>query len=608
MIRRIAGHWSITFTLSTGIAALVLIAVGSVLWVEWSSARRNTSELIQQSARLALDQLETAVRAHLQPAVHLTDFVTAQIERNEFDRRPPAELALLLRSSLAAAPQILAVAVVDADLQANRAQRTADGNIEIARADGRKYASIVRALDEIKGRHGGYWGEVVFIADSGSLINFRRALRRDGEFIGMVAATISIENFSRLAQRLGRAYSATGFILYGKDRVLAHPGLVNRHRALSNETPVVPIADIQDPVLQRLWSEGRPWSLVGKTQLPGVNLVEVPGDVGRHLALYRWLEDLGPTPLAVGVWFDEEPGRAVRKRLMTAGLFGVVTVVLAIIAAVVFGVAIAKPIRRIALGATHIGKLDLDQVEVLPRHPIRELDEQSTAFNTMLAGLRSFEMYVPRTLVKRLIERGGAGGVESEERELTVMFTDIVGFTRLAEGRSPRGTAALINHHFEILSACVEAEGGTIDKFIGDALMAFWGAPDEQPDAPARAGRAALAMAEKLASDNAERRERGETEVRVRIGIHTGPVVVGNIGSPGRINYTIVGDTVNTCQRIEALGKEFDAGEDVTILLSGEAASRIPSELKPVQVGAHRLKGKQDTVEVYRLDTQEGRP
>jgi class 3 adenylate cyclase len=161
--------------------------------------------------------------------------------------------------------------------------------------------------------------------------------------------------------------------------------------------------------------------------------------------------------------------------------------------------------------------------------------------------------------------------------------------------------ARFLNEHFSLLAGCVEAEEGTIDKYIGDALMVFWGAPDIQEDHALRACRAGLAIAEAMAADNAERQADGRPAARIRIGIHSGPVVVGNIGAPGRINYTIVGDTVNTCQRLEALGRDFDRGEAATVLVSEAVATVVGGTLAVEPVGSYEVKGRSERVQAFRL-------
>ena len=108
-------------------------------------------------------------------------------------------------------------------------------------------------------------------------------------------------------------------------------------------------------------------------------------------------------------------------------------------------------------------------------------------------------------------------------------------------------------------------------------------------------------MARAIEADNAARAAAGQAPVRLRIGIHTGPVVVGNVGWPGRLNYTIVGDTVNTCQRLEALGKQMDRGDAVTILISGLTAERLDETFQVAPAGRFEVKGKTEPIEVYRL-------
>ena len=238
----------------------------------------------------------------------------------------------------------------------------------------------------------------------------------------------------------------------------------------------------------------------------------------------------------------------------------------------------------------------------LGRGVFRELNEAANAFNTMVDGLRWFETYLPRSLVLRLMRQGGPAAVASEERELTVMFTDIVGYTALAEDLPPTELAAFLNHHFTLVDGCIEAEGGTVDKYIGDAVMAFWGAPESMPDHAERACRAAQAIAQAIAADYARQCGSGRTPVRLRVGVHTGPVLVGNIGAAGRINYTIIGDTVNTAQRLEELGKGMDdGGRGVLVLVSGEMAERLGAGFPLTSVGAHVLRGRHEPTEVFRL-------
>jgi adenylate cyclase len=215
----------------------------------------------------------------------------------------------------------------------------------------------------------------------------------------------------------------------------------------------------------------------------------------------------------------------------------------------------------------------------------------------MTRALRVFAQYVPKPIVQSLIGRGSTASLVSERREVTVLFTDIVDFTLRTADLSAEDTAEFLNHHFGVVAACIEPEGGVVDKYIGDAVMALWGALEPQPDHAVRAVRSAKAIAAALRDDNARRRQR----VRVRIGVHTGAVVVGNIGTPTRMNYTVVGDTVSVAQRLEDLGKVLLPNVDIAILLSASTARALPAEVGVRSLGTHQLRGIAGATEIFAL-------
>ena len=262
-----------------------------------------------------------------------------------------------------------------------------------------------------------------------------------------------------------------------------------------------------------------------------------------------------------------------------------------------------RPIRRAAKGATAIGNLDFDEVVPLAGSHFREINSLARSFNAMLDGLRAFGRYVPRTLVMRLVkeDRVGAG---TEERVLAIMFTDMVRFTSTCETMSAAEVADFINQHLSLVSACIEREGGTIDKFIGDAVMAFWGAPGRIDKPRLRRLRLAglpSAIQRALAADNERRIPVGLKPVQIRIGVHMGPVVVGDIGALNRINYTIVGDVVNATQRLESLGKAIGPDAEAVALVSEEIFAAAADGFQFIERGAHLVKGKQESLNVFQL-------
>ncbi len=220
---------------------------------------------------------------------------------------------------------------------------------------------------------------------------------------------------------------------------------------------------------------------------------------------------------------------------------------------------IARPLITVVDELKHVERFELDQVR---RHPSRitELANLSGAIADMAAGLAAFRKYIPADLVKMLVSEGVEPRPGGAMRTLTVLFADIAGFTGLSERLGDR-IVPLLSSYLDTMSREVSAHDGTIDKFIGDAVMAFWGAPATNADHAVDACRAALACQQALRASGLTD-DRGQP-LEVRIGINSGTMLVGNIGSEFRLNYTVIGDAVNVASRLEGANKEY--GTDVII-------------------------------------------
>ena len=291
-------------------------------------------------------------------------------------------------------------------------------------------------------------------------------------------------------------------------------------------------------------------------------------------------------------------------RMTNGAIVGAATLAVALIVALVMGVSMARSIRTITSAAQSIERLEFDR-PFHRRSRLREIDDAGQSLDKARGALKWFGAYVPHRLVFRLMELG-EDAVASRRRDVTVMFTDIVEFTPQAEDLLEQETADLLNHHFALLGACIEREQGVIDKYIGDSVMAVWGGLSKTEDHADRAVRAALDIVRTIREDNALRAATGLAPIRVRIGLHSGPVVVGNIGAPGRVNFTVVGDTVNIAQRFEQLGKEFmTPADEIVLLVSGDTLAAVTDRAAlgielPKPVLSH-VKGRDEPVEVYRL-------
>ena len=597
---RQAGGWPISVALSVGFGLLVAVAVAIVLVLALTSARDSSFALIRDKTELILTSIADAVDGHLRPAWLQSQAIAAALARGDAPLDDTARLADFLTAALSGTPQVSAMLVLTPDMQAVRAARV-EGGVITQSVSLEGDVELAAAMDDIRTHDAPFWGEIVWSPDLGaSLINLRAPVKRDGVFLGAVFSAITVADFSTFLTEYDDRRTANLFILYGEDKVLAHPALIGGAIPLSEDKPLPGLAEVGDPILNRTWL-GPPPPLLRALE-GGVKGYRVDFGDDAYAVLYRDIDRYGAVPWRIGATVAIEDLTAGLRRLITAAAGGGAVLVIAVLLALLLGRNMARPVHRLAAAAREVEDLDFDDVPVITGGGFRETREAAAAFNAMLGGLRAFSIYVPRSLVRRLVAQGDVGGLNSEEREVTVLFTDIVGFTTQAEGLSPDQIAAFLNEHFTLLTREVEAAHGTVDKYIGDSVMAFWGAPGDQPDHARLAASCALAMAAAIAADNERRRAAGETPVRIRIGIHSGPAIVGNIGSPTRVDYTLVGDTVNTASRLVDLARNYMTADDtVSILIGAPTAAALGADFAVEALGEEDIRGRQGRLALYRL-------
>jgi adenylate cyclase len=254
---------------------------------------------------------------------------------------------------------------------------------------------------------------------------------------------------------------------------------------------------------------------------------------------------------------------------------------------------IAGPLIKVVNEIRHVERFDLDKVE---RHPSRltEIENLSGAIADMALGLAAFRKYIPADLVKRLISDGTGAKLGGAVRPMSVMFVDLAGFTGMSERMGDR-IIPLLSHYFDAVSGEVQAHGGTIDKFIGDAVMAFWGAPALNPDHAVDCCRAALAC-QRAVGEQGLVDDAGHT-IKIRIGINSGDMLVGNIGSEVRLNYTVIGDAVNIASRLEGTNKLY--GSQIII---GPETRRLAGERIVVrELDRLAVYGRAGGLQIYEL-------
>ena len=581
-----------TVLLVTAIGGLVTLAAGSVLLLSAYANFKNTSELTLSRGQIFMATLREDVKQHVEPVSDIVEFLVRQAADGEFDPAFKDETIWQLKGVLGSVPQISDVAVWRPNAREIIVSRGADQKLIVQTDDNQNDEVTKNYLRMLHSNREMVWIEPIR-NEGKTLMTVAAPLFYEGRYIGTVAAAVSVGELSQLIEELGETYQTNGFIIYGNDRLLAHRKLLELSRAkLDFENPLFKVSDLDMPILSRILKTPIDFSDPGGVF--DVREIDVNGD--KYLVLSNEINDLGDVPWILGAYSPSADWNSQIYRLRNSIIGGIILLLLAVTGAMVLSRWVAAPIREAADATIKVGKLNLDEIDPLPPSRITELNNQAIAFNQMLEGLRWFETYVPRKLVRRLIQQKENSSISSQELELTVMFTDIVGFTASSEAKKPGEIAKELNQHFEIINQCIEMEGGTLDKYIGDAVMAFWGAPETQPDHARRACRAAIAIEKAMSA--------GDFEQRIKIAVHTGPLIVGNIGAVGRMNYTVIGDTVNTCSRIEKLASDLlDEGSRAVIVISEATANHLDQEFPLQKAGKFSVKGRKEEVTAFRLLT-----
>jgi len=261
---------------------------------------------------------------------------------------------------------------------------------------------------------------------------------------------------------------------------------------------------------------------------------------------------------------------------------------------------ITRPIATLARAAERVGRGELDtQVSIATGD---ELEELGDTFNGMVRGLRerdrirrTFERHVSKHVADEILRHPEAVARAGERRVVSVLFADLGGFSALAERSDPEAVVARLNEYFAAVCEAVLAEEGTVNELLGDGMLAFWGAPLAQPDHAARACRAALACRERLARLTEGWQAAGLGALRFRIGVHTGPVVVGEMGTPERSKYGVIGDAVNLASRLEGANRFYGT----QLLVSGDTAAAAGAGFVFREIDRVRVAGRTAPVALF---------
>ena len=443
-------------------------------------------------------------------------------------------------------------------------------------------------------------------------------LAEDGSILGVLGASFDVIELSTYLRGLEVGEHGFAFVVEvrkdGSRRVIAHkdPKILVRPAAgaivgggggpdgRSQGLELVPVEELADARLPAFLREV-PADL-DPARLRGTKRLVFDHRGVRYLGAYSCLSspDTPDWLICILVPEDDFLGRVYRGNRVTF-LIGTGVLVVAALISFYVSTQVARPLERIARETEAIGRIQL-QPEPVAHSIVREVDRLAEAVEQTKTSLRSFRKYVPAELIRLFHTSGLEATLGGERRRLTVSFCDIANFTTLSERVSPEELVLHMADYFGPLSADIHATGGTVDKYIGDAIMAYWGAPTPNPGHAIAACEAALRNQASLEALRRRWRQEGKPELFARVGIQTGEVIVGNIGSEARLNYTVMGDPVNLASRLEGLGKHYG-----TRILIGESTYReARSAFIARAVDRVSVKGKSEGMLVYELLGRKG--
>jgi class 3 adenylate cyclase len=303
---------------------------------------------------------------------------------------------------------------------------------------------------------------------------------------------------------------------------------------------------------------------------------------------------------------DISPAEVERERfhiLRTLAGGYLLSLLLVVPTAMLLGTLLSRPLRQIERQHRALAGLDFDEPDdaAIEGQWVVEIHEITDSLHNLRGALQEFSRYVPSTLVRRLVSGDESICLDGEMRSLAIMFTDIVGFTSISEDLSDKETLQLLNQYFTVIHDAARASGGVLDKYIGDATLLFWGAPDPIEEPARHCVEAALRCNERIEELNRTWAAAGiETRFHTGFGLDYGEVLVGNMGAPDRVNYTIVGDRVNLCSRLEHENRRLGTSILATRALV-EALGDAADDYLIRRIGGVSLRGISQEVEIFEI-------
>ena len=422
------------------------------------------------------------------------------------------------------------------------------------------------------------------------IISLRIPIFRGVEFIGCASANITVDVLSRfLAKHRASARSTTFVADRSNGKIIAFPD----KKGVRIENGVLKIAtltDIDDPDVReahRQRSRSGADRFVFQSPTNGEDLIAAFANFPSGFGQPWQVITLTPVDDFVGTLKKT-------NRLMMVVIIGLTMIELFFI--YFASSRLSRPVENVSRQLQAIESLNFDT----PAHPpsnIQEIARLESAASLLRTSLKSFSSFVPLDVVRQLIKSGIPLTLGVEPRFLTVFFSDLENFSSHSETLAPDNLLIHISTYLEEVSSAISEEGGTVDKFIGDGVMAFWNAPVKRPDHVLRACAAALRSARRMERVNDAWEAEGRPRIHIRIGLNCAHVLVGNVGSSNRLSYTALGDGVNVAARLEGINKLFGT----TICISDSIYDQVEADILARPIKRVQVKGRKTEFMIYEL-------
>lgn len=409
-----------------------------------------------------------------------------------------------------------------------------------------------------------------------------------GECIGVIGTDVPLKSIADILKY--NVLKGTSLIINQKGDVIAHPTEKETSKVIGGEAKLITLDDLVDKTpstAYRLYLQNKNLNRLLFTNSSGEEYIATfKKFVSDQFKGWTFVV-ITPTDVFIG---------GIKATQRTTLIICLVILIISTFLIACIAKRVATPINILSYQADLITNFNLEPTPEVTSN-IREIQDLQSAISRMRKSLASFGKFVPKNLVRKLIERGTEVKVGGKTKKLTIFFSDIESFTSISENFPSERLVQHLSEYFEEMSMIVNQENGTIDKYIGDAIMAFWGAPQNDKDHSLHACKTALLCQKRLADLNRKWVFEKKPALNTRIGIHCGDVIVGNIGSSERLNYTIIGDSVNLAARLEGTNKMYHT----YITISEDVLHNIVdyAVVRPLDIVA--VKGKDLGIKIYEL-------